>query len=187
MIYNKGNIKIIIDQWADFWFYLVGVNVIPFDTQKRIPIIHHYDIYQHEPIPIEIYDQWKRDGKFEKGIAIVLGEVYRGNNIGQYLIGIDIDREKGLIEFLTKNNIQTDLHKFAEKTIVEQHTDELYRAHIYFYSPVPFPQKSADSILGIEVKSRGEHGIMFVSPSVHKNGFNYEIIGNAKEPFLLNL
>ncbi|HSF51601.1 MAG TPA: bifunctional DNA primase/polymerase, partial [Nitrososphaeraceae archaeon] len=186
MIYNKGNIKIIINQLADFWFYIIGVNVIPFDTQKRIPVIYHYDEYQNEPIPIEIYEQWKREGKFEKGIAIILGKVYRGNNIGQYLIGIDIDREKGLREFLTKNNRHAELEKFAEKTIVEQHKDELYRAHIYFYSPIPFPQKTPDSILGIEVKSRGEHGIMFVSPSVHKNGFNYEIIGNAKEPLHLS-
>ena len=186
MINNKGNINIIINQWADFWFYNIGVNVIPFDTQKRIPIIYQYDIYQNEPIPIEIYDQWKREGKFEKGIAIILGKVYRGKNIDQYLIGIDIDREKGLREFLTKNNRHTELQKFAEKTIVEQHKDELHRAHIYFYSPIPFPQKTPDSILGIEVKSRGEHGIMFVSPSIHKNGFNYEIIGDAKEPLLLS-
>ena len=39
MINNEGNINIIINQWADFWFYNIGVNVIPFDTQKRIPII----------------------------------------------------------------------------------------------------------------------------------------------------
>ena len=183
---NEGNIKIIINKWVDFWFYNIGVNVIPFDTQKRIPIIYQYDIYQNEPIPIELYDQWKREGKFEKGIAIVLGKVHRGKNKDQYLIGIDIDREKGLREFLTKNNNQIDLHKFSEKTLAEQHKDELTKAHIYFYSPIPFPKKSSDSILGIEVKSKGEHGIMFVSPSIHKNGFNYEIIGNAKEPLLLN-
>jgi hypothetical protein len=151
MIYNNRNIKIIINQFADFWFYIVGVNVIPFDTQKRIPIIYQYYSYQNEPIPIEIYEQWKREGKFEKGIAIILGKVYRGNNVGQYLIGIDIDREKGLREFLSKNNRQTDLNKFAEKTIVEQHKDELQRAHIYFYSSIPFPQKSPDSILGIDL------------------------------------
>ena len=72
---NEGNIKIIINKWADFWFYNIGVNVIPFDTQKRIPIIYQYDIYQNETIPIELYDQWKRGSKFEKGIAIVLGKV----------------------------------------------------------------------------------------------------------------
>jgi hypothetical protein len=73
MTNNKGNIKIIINQFADFWFYIIGVNVIPFDTQKRIPIIYQYDEYQNEPLPIGIYEQWKREGKFEKGIAIILG------------------------------------------------------------------------------------------------------------------
>ena len=101
--------------------------------------------YQNEPIPIELYDQWKREGKFRKGIAIILGKVYRGKNKDQYLIGIDIDREKGLREFLTKNNRHTELQKFAEKTIVEQHKDELTKAHIYFYTPIPFPQKTPDS------------------------------------------
>src|SRR5687767_6424495 len=95
MIYNKGDIKIIINQWADFWFSIKGINVIPFDTQERTHVIYHYDIYQNESIPIEVYEQWKREGKFEKGIAIILGKVYRGNNQGQYLIGIDIDREEG--------------------------------------------------------------------------------------------
>ena len=82
---NEGNIKIIINKWANFWFYNIGVNVIPFDTQKRIPIIYQYDIYQNEPIPIELYDQWKRGGKFQKGIAIVLGKVHRGKNKGPCL------------------------------------------------------------------------------------------------------
>ena len=186
MINNEGNINITINQWADFWFYNIGVNVIPFDTQKRIPIIRNYDSYQNEPIPIELYDQWKREDKFRKGIAIILGKVHRGKNKDQYLIGIDIDREKGLREFLTKNNIHTELQKFAEKTIVEQHKDELTKAHIYFYTPIPFPQKTPDLILGIEVKSIGDHGIMFVSTSIHKNGFNYEIIGDSKEPLLLS-
>ena len=45
MTNNKGNIKI-INQFADFWFYIIGVNVIPFDTQKRIPIIYQYNEYQ---------------------------------------------------------------------------------------------------------------------------------------------
>jgi hypothetical protein len=50
----------------------------------------------------------------------------------------------------------------AHKFIVEQHKDNLEKAHIYFYSPIPFPKKSSDSILGLEVKGVGEHGIAYV-------------------------
>ena len=39
MINNKGNINIIINQSADFWFYIIGVNIIPFDIQKGFLLI----------------------------------------------------------------------------------------------------------------------------------------------------
>lgn len=51
------------------------------------------------------------------------------------------------------------MHK---KIVVEQHKYELYKAYTYFYSPVPFLQKTPDTIIGIEVKSKREHGTMFV-------------------------
>ena len=53
------------------------------------------------------------------------------------------------------------------------------------YSPIPFPQKSADSVLGLEVKGMGEHGIAFCFPSIHKDGLPYEIIG-TNQPLTLN-
>jgi hypothetical protein len=56
----------------------------------------------------------------------------------------------------------------AHKFIVEQHKDNLEKAHIYFYSPIPFPKKSSDSILGLEVKGVGEHGIAYCAPSIHQ-------------------
>jgi hypothetical protein len=66
----------------------------------------------------------------------------------------------------------------SQKFLIEQHKDNPDKAHIYFYSPLSFPQKTADSVLGLEVKGVGEHGIAFCSPSIHKNGMPYEIIGN---------
>ena len=40
-------------------------------------------------------------------------------------------------------------------------------------------------IPAIEVKSEGKHGLMIVSPSIHKNGHPYEIIG-TEELTILN-
>ena len=57
------------------------------------------------------------------------------------------------------------------------------------YSHKPFPKKSSDNnghlnsklnaneVPAIEVKGLGSHGILFVTPSVHKNGQPYQIIG----------
>src|SRR3712207_7395656 len=39
----------------------------------------------------------------------------------------------------------------------------------------------ANAIPAIEVKGLGEHGLFFCSPSIHKNGQPYQIIG-TKEP-----
>jgi hypothetical protein len=81
--------------------------------------------------------------------------------------------------------------------LVEQHLDDPAKAHILLYSHKPFPKKSSDNsgpiaaklntneIPAIEVKGLGSHGILFVSPSIHKNGHPYQIIG-TKEPDILD-
>jgi phosphopantetheine adenylyltransferase len=43
-------------------------------------------------------------------------------------------------------------------------------------STIPFPQKTPDPILGLEIKGAGKHGIAFCSPSINKSGYPYEII-----------
>ena len=119
----------------------------------------------------------KETAAYEKGIAIIPGKIWKGENKGKYLIAIDIDKEKGLREFLTKNGKVTTIEEFASKTLVEQRRDDNNRAHLFFISPIPFPSKGADTKIGIEVKGEGSHGLIFVSPSMHKNGYPYEIIG----------
>jgi hypothetical protein len=42
-----------------------------------------------------------------------------------------------------------------------------------------------DKSVAMEVKGDGEHGILFCSPSIHKNGYRYEIIG-TKAPVRIN-
>lgn len=32
---NNSNINNSIDQWADFWYYDIGVNVIPANTREK--------------------------------------------------------------------------------------------------------------------------------------------------------
>jgi P4 family phage/plasmid primase-like protien len=165
-----------MNEGADFWFNDTGVNPIPSDTQNKKPLIlwkNHEDF----PLSKETFEQLKRDGKFEQGIAIIPGKIWRGKYKGKYLIAIDIDNGKGLNTFLNRNGKETTIKEFASKTLVEQRRDDTNRAHIYFISPIPFPSKGTDTKIGIEVKGEGSHGLIFVSPSIHKNGHPYEIIG----------
>ena len=124
---------------------------------------------------------WKKEDKFKEGFMIILGKIWRGSNKGHYYIGIDIDKEFGIKEFCSRNGKTITLQEFSNKTVVEQHRDDLTKAHIYFISPIPFPLKNSDKILGIEVKR-----YLVPAPNIHANGFRYEVIGNKKEPVILN-
>lgn len=179
------------NDWADYWYHKQKCNVIPYDTKNRYPILGSYKEYQHNRIPNDVFEEWKNEGLFEKGMAIFPGKLYLditkkdNNNSHLYLVAIDLDKKEAIEEFCSLNGKNITLKELAEKTIVEQHEDDLNRAHIYMLSPIPFPGKGPDSKIGIEVKSKAEHGIMFCSPSFHKNGQRYQIIGTT-EPCVLN-
>ena len=163
-----------MNEGADFWYHGKGINVIPADTKNKKPLID-WKQYQENPVSQETFEQWKRDGIFKNGIAIIPGKFWRRENKGKYLIATDIDNEIGLKEFLTKAGKVTTIEDFASKTLVEQRRDDTNRAHIYFISPIPFPSKGTDTKIGIEVKGEGSQGLIFVAPSIHKNGHPYEM------------
>lgn len=178
--------------WADFWYHKRKCNVFPYDTKNRIPIIGSYKEYQNKRIPADVFEEWKSKGLFDKGMAIFPGKIYPdtteddGNRIGDlYLVAIDLDRKEAIEEFCSINGKTITRNDLAQKTIFEQHIDNLGRAHVYMLSPIPFPSKGPDPKIGIEVKSKSEHGIMFCSPSPHKNGQRYQIIGTT-EPCILS-
>jgi hypothetical protein len=183
---------------ADFWRNSVGVNIIGANTKEKVTY-ESWKKWQDKPIPQELHDQWKASGAFNNGIAIIPGKVYHNKQKEDlYLIGIDCDNAKAIEEICTSKDDKTiSLVQLAESVIVEQHLDDPTKAHILFYSHKPFPKKSSDNsgplaakintneIPAIEVKGHGSHGILFVSPSIHKNGYPYQIIG-TNEPDIID-
>lgn len=181
--------------WPDFWYYYIGANCIPFDSKNK-STYEQWSRWQDQPVPNKVYEKWKENGSFDKGIAVIAGKIWRGKYKDNYLACLDFDNEKGIDEFLTHFGECGSLDKIAQKTIVEQHTDDLTRGHLYFIVEKPLTKKSGIGIKqhgdikaikmpAIEVKSEGKHGTMIVTPSIHKNGHPYEIIG-TKEPMALN-
>ena len=69
MIINNSNINSIND-WADFWHYKIGVNVIPADTKNK-QTYENWSQWQEKPIPDELHEQHKKNGEYNKGIALV--------------------------------------------------------------------------------------------------------------------
>jgi hypothetical protein len=171
-----------LDQWADFWRYSIGVNVLSANSKKKSPTVYWKE-WQDKPIPEEIHNQWKGQGKFSTGIAIIPGKVWHNKEKqGLYFISLDVDKLEAITELCTnRNGKKISLEQMAQKFLVEQHKDNLQKAHVYFYSPIPFPKKEPDSVLGLEVKGLGEHGVANCAGSIHKDGQPWEIIG-VKEP-----
>jgi|SRR5215211_22608 len=184
MISNDSYINS-INQWADFWYYKIGVNPIPANTKDK-ETFESWTPWQHKSIPIEVHEDRKNTGKYNNGIAIIPGKVWRGQYEGKYLVAIDLDNKKAIEEFCRNN-----LERLKQTTIVEQ-TSNPNKMHIYFIADREIPNKASDKtniekltkinaneIPAIEVKSNGK-GIMFVANSSHQNDGYYQIIGTLK-------
>lgn len=78
----------------DFWFYIIGVNCIPFDSKNKTTY-EPWSKWQNHFISTEVFERWKVDGSFNKGIAIIPGKIWRGDHQRKYLTCIDIDNKKG--------------------------------------------------------------------------------------------
>jgi len=165
---------------------------VPANTrEKRVSV--PWKEFQNNPISEEQHNKWKKDDAFLNGMAIIAGKLWHNNRKkGLFLILVDLDNQLAIDEFCTRNGIKTPLRELSQSMIIEQHQDELNKAHVIFYASHPFPKKSSDTatlgsvlehneIPAIEVKGLGEHGLLFVSPSPHRNGNHYQIIG-TREP-----
>jgi putative DNA primase/helicase len=174
----------------DFWRYKKGVNVIPADTKLKTTTIQ-WKQYQESPIPESLHNQWKNECAFDKGIAIILGRVWHNRqNEGLYLNAIDCDNAIAIEEICSRNGEHISVERLAHWTLVEQHSDDTTKMHVLIYSHKPFMKKSSmgitngvsiNEIPAIEVKSLGS--ILFCSPSIHKNGKPYRIVG-TDEPVI---
>ena len=169
---------------ADYWYHEMGLNVIPSDTRNKKPVLSQHKEYQNKRIPKDVYESWKRDNYFEQGHGNLSYRVYlEGKDL--FWVSIDCDSKQAISEFCLNND--GSLEELAKRFVIEQQADNLDRAYISFLSPIAFPQKGADAKLGLEVKSKGEHGIMCSAPSIHIDGEPYRIIGTKKPVVLDNL
>ena len=177
-----------INEWADFWRYDIGVNVIPANTRKKKPM---------------------NPGRNGRIIQFLKNCMMNGKRLELLTMAsllflvkcITIHKKKACIlsvltvimEKQSKRSLHgwtnISLSQLAQWTLVEEHNDDLTKAHVLLYSHKPFPKKSsnnnghlnpklnANEVPAIEVKGLGSHGILFVTPSIHKNGQPYQIIG----------
>ena len=178
--------------WADYWRYAIGVNVVPADTRNKVTSVRWAE-YQNNPISEEQHDKWKINGSFNNGMAIILGKVFHDPiKAGLYVNAVDGDNLTAVTEICNYKGRQLSIQELANWTVIEQHNDAPDKMHVIVYSNKPFLTKGSDrgnpkysdlmdanKVPALEVKSVGT--MLFVTPSPHKGGYNYEIIG-VKDP-----
>jgi hypothetical protein len=189
---TTNNIKLpYVNSEPSLGAFPVEANLIPFNSCEKIPQKGiSWKEYQNKPIPDEIKQKWIEQGLYDKGQALYTGKIWNGPFNGKYLVCIDIDNELAMREFIeyfsSLFNVNS-LKELSEKTIVEQHSDAKdKRAHIYVITSSQITKRNRisnkpndDAIPQLEVKSDSTT-VMICSPSVHKNGFPYEIVGTSK-------
>ena len=181
---------------ADFWYYEIGVNVIPVnsklknekDPEKKKEFCKiSWTKYETEELDEDTFKAWKRQGLFENGIAVIGGYVWRGQFKEFYLCMVDLDNQRAIDDLFSKG-----LPHIGHKTLVEQHLDRPDKAHVYFYTKEPAHKKAIsgnkedNSRPAIEVKGHGTHGIHIVTPSIHTDGHPYEITSIVRYPSWVN-
>ncbi len=171
--------------WADYWRYIIGVNVIPADgVNKRT--YEQWKPFQHNPISEQQHEEWKANNEFRNGIAIIPGKVWHNPaRTHLYLFALDIDNELGIKELLASVKAES-LEQIAQKLLVEQHGNKKDRCHIYGYCSKELKKRLLKSFNGngnghdnnipiIEIKDSST--ISVCTPSPYKDGSNHRIIG----------
>jgi Bifunctional DNA primase/polymerase, N-terminal len=173
-----------VNDYADFWRYEAGLNVIPADTRNKRPKVE-WKQFQHKAIPVELHNFWIKEDMFKDGMMIIAGQVWHNERKkGLFLNCIDLDNELAIQEFCKINGQQMALNVVADTGhfIIEQHVDDPTRAHILVWSDKrPFKKKISnlgDNVPRIEVKGEGNDSLVSVTPSPHTNGSNYEFVGD---------
>lgn len=115
MTFTPEGLKIIND-WADFWRYQIGVNVIPANTRKK-ETYESWKEWQDKPISEDLHNEWKKSGVFNNGLAIILGKVHHNRQKeGLFLIGIDCDNAKAIEEICLRDDKTISLSQLAQWT-----------------------------------------------------------------------
>lgn len=90
--------------------------MIPADTRNKITN-EVWSKWQNEPIPEGQHNEWKSNGSFNRGIAVILGRVFHNKErINLYLVGLDADNKKAIEEICTYEGRKTSLEQLAKWT-----------------------------------------------------------------------
>jgi P4 family phage/plasmid primase-like protien len=162
-----------------WWPYETDIPIFPADTKnKKI----HYPNWQNEDFSTYNFKERLEAGEYDNGIAIRLGKTLSGES---YTFAIDLDGWKAVQAWFGEENTWKRVLNTAGKTRVEWHQDQ-GRIHILGSSSEPIPKMNIRIEDGL-IEIRCEKQPLFVSPSIHKEGNPYSVLGTERIRKLDNL
>ena len=60
----------VMNQSADYWYKDIGVNVIPANTKDK-NTFEKWSNWENQSIPDQLHEERKRNGSYDKGIALI--------------------------------------------------------------------------------------------------------------------
>jgi len=145
--------------WACFWYYDIGVNVIPTDAEKKKPKVTWKSL-QKESLSEGLLNEWISQGLFKDGIGVITGNICRGKHIGKYLTAVDLDNKLAIVEF---SNYGSTTICWQDITFAE--TRDTNKLHIYFITYEQIPDKAPDVTPEIIFKKKNN-----LAPSIEVKG-----------------
>lgn len=170
-----------------YWPELADIPIFPANTKvKEI----HYKEWQNEDFSQHSFRARLEAGEYDNGIAIRLGKTMSGEF---YSFAIDLDGWDAVQVWFGQENTWDKVINTSKKTRVEWHQDK-GRLHILGKCNEPIPSRKIyvvkpDKLNGIEgalIEIRCERQPLFVSPSIHKEGKPYSVLGTEEITILSN-
>ncbi len=163
-------------QQVRYWINTIGCDLVACHTRTKA-IKEYWSNNLNGNID---YDVRLQSGLYDDGVAIICGQLRRGQHRDKHISVLDFDTLDAFEKFSAG---EFDYKKLASITRVEWH-GSLARVHVFFITDRPFKNTNAN-VVGLEVKANKL--LTFVSPSTHKDGKPYTAFGTEEIVILDNL
>ncbi len=163
-------------QAARFWIDEIGADIAKCDSRSKDPSIERWSTNLGRDMD---YGSLLEAGAYDHGMAIIAGQLRYGTKYkGKWLTCFDFDNLEAFQRFL--DILGMPLEELAKWTRVEWHHNPA-KFHVFFLSNEPF--RNVMTSEGLEVY--GQKKLVFVSPSIHRDGIPYQPYNDATEIVLL--
>jgi hypothetical protein len=162
-----------------YWPRIAHIGFIGCDSKAKQVYIKEWQKLDLDSVD---YEANLKTGLYNNGIAIRLGPCLSNGNKQMFSFALDFD---GWDAVITWFGSWENVLEVSKKTRIEWHEDKC-RIHMFFLAERPITNKKIHIKNGL-LEVRCENNLLFVHPSIHKEGKAYAPIGTSEIAILDNI